>query len=138
MFAGLLGFETSLRPSLRAKRAAERGLDRRKIARAVERVIREEGRPTVGRGPRYLIQPAVLWATSADLRAIYAVLADLERPVPASAVADVRSLLRDGATSPLYGRDPEAAAAAVAALRARIEPTAPTKVADAVMATATR
>ena len=61
MFAGLRGFETSLRPSLRARRAAER-LERRRSAdaRMIRRTLADGDRPFVGRGPRYLIRPDVL------------------------------------------------------------------------------
>jgi hypothetical protein len=128
MFAGLRGFETSLRPSLRARRAADR-LERRRAAdaRMIRRTLDDGGRPFAGRGPRYLIRPAVLRAAASDLRAVEAALADERRPVSADAVHAVDALLRDG-TSPLYGSHPEAAADAARALRERVAPTAPAKV----------
>ena len=84
MFAGLRGFETSLRPSLRARRATER-LERRRAAdaRMIRRTLADGDRPFVGRGPRYLIRPAVLRAAASDLRAVEAALADERRPVSA-------------------------------------------------------
>ena len=60
-FAGLRGFETSLRPSLRARRAAERAERRRAAdARMIHRTLEQGDRRFVARGPRYLIKPAVL------------------------------------------------------------------------------
>jgi hypothetical protein len=128
MFAGLRGFETSLRPSLRARRAAER-LERRRSAdaRMIRRTLADGDRPFVGRGPRYLIRPDVLRAAASDLHAVEAVLADERRPVTAEAIHAVDGIMRDG-TSPLYGSDPHAAADAARALRERVAPSAPAKV----------
>lgn len=128
MFAGLKGFETSLRPSLRARRAADR-VERRRAddARMIHRTLADGDRPFVGRGPRYLIRPAVLRAAASDLRAVEAALADERRTLAPEAIKAVDALMRDG-TSALYGPDPAAAADAARALREIVAPTAPAKV----------
>jgi hypothetical protein len=64
-------------------------------------------------GPRPLMRPDVVWSCVPALHLIKQVLADPARDVAPTAIRRLRSLLTDGATSPLFRDDPDAAREAV-------------------------
>jgi hypothetical protein len=124
MFAGMRGFESALRPSRRAERAAVRR--RRSTARTLERLLDGPRLAFWRIEPRHRMHPEVLAAATSDLRAVHAAISDQTRPLPGRFLDDVEALLHDR-TSALYGADPEAAEAAARRLRQRVAPEADAK-----------
>jgi len=58
---------------------------------------------------RSLIRPEVVWSCVPALHAIKGVLADPARQVTPNAIKELRAFLTDGASSPLFRDDPDAA-----------------------------
>jgi hypothetical protein len=81
---------------------------RQQLARHVERAAVPE-RPSIGRGPRYLVQPSVSAACSPSLRAIAAAMRDETHPIDEASLRALSRFLTDGADSPFFGRDSTAA-----------------------------
>ena len=77
------------------------------VARMAEKAAVPE-RPSLGRGPRYLVQPSVALACAPSLRAIAAALRDETCPVDEGTVKAIRVFLTDGG-SPFFGREATAA-----------------------------
>ena len=77
------------------------------VARMAERAAVPE-RPSLGRGPRYLVQPSVALTCAPSLWAITAALRKEARPADEGSVDAVRTFLTDGG-SPFFGRDVTAA-----------------------------
>ena len=64
-------------------------------------------------GPRPLMRPEVVWSCVPALHVIKQVLADPARDIAPMAIRRLRALLTDGASSPLFRTDPDAAREAV-------------------------
>ncbi len=77
------------------------------IDRTLEAACTEQG------SYRSLIRPDVVWSCVPALHAIKEVLADPARYVAPKAIQKLRAFLTDGATSPLFRADPDAARLAV-------------------------
>ena len=80
---------------------------RTKLARSLERAAVPE-RPSIGRGPRYLVQPTITEACAPSLRAIAAALRADPLAFDDDELQNVRSFISDGG-SPFFGRDETAA-----------------------------
>jgi hypothetical protein len=78
-----------------------------RLARSLERAAVPE-RPSIGRGPRYLVQPTITEACAPSLRAIAAALRADPLAFDDDELRDVRSFISDGG-SPFFGRDETAA-----------------------------
>jgi hypothetical protein len=76
---------------------------RQKLGRYVERAGVPE-RPSIGPGPRYLVQPSVAAACAPSLRAIAAALRDETHPIDDASLKAVERWLTEG-HGPFFGRD---------------------------------
>jgi hypothetical protein len=90
------------------------------LARQIDLLLADVDHPRLSRGPRTLTRPAVARAASGSLTAIAAMLRDERHHVTREAADALHALLRDGASSPLYGDDPLAAALAAADVEATV------------------
>jgi hypothetical protein len=85
--------------------------DRETWARSIDRLLEvAENPPPVFSS--VVIRPTMLAPCVGQLRAIAAVLRDPTQSVSPMAMHELRAFICDGSSSPLHGRDPEAAAAA--------------------------
>jgi hypothetical protein len=96
--------------------------DRASVAHGLRRIIATSERRPIPVGVRSILHPSVAAACVPAFRRIDAALRDATRPVPDVLHAALRSFLTDGATSPLYRRDPLVACLAAEALADRFAP----------------
>ena len=80
--------------------------DRLMWVASIDRTLEACAEPT---SQRSLIRPEVVWSCVPALHAIKGVLADPARQVGPAAIKKLRAFLTDGASSPLFRDDPDAA-----------------------------
>ncbi len=96
---------------------------RRLVAHALRRIVADGTRPRQPiRGLEPIVRPSVAVACTPALERIARVLETPAAEIAESTLSSLYTLVTDGVTSPLYGHDPHAAAAAVRELSARLEP----------------
>ena len=81
---------------------------RHRLARSLERASVPE-RPYIGRGPRYIVNPAIAMACAPSLRSIAAALRDETVALDDGELGAIRSFISGGAGSEFFGRDATAA-----------------------------
>ena len=92
-------------------------MNRNTYAKSITRLVESAERYYTVLPPyRILHRPESVLAAKPELLAISKQLASTE-PVNAKAMGELKQLLSDGTTSPLFRKDPEAAKHAVAAIR---------------------
>jgi hypothetical protein len=96
-----------LRLAIAPKTVQPRWLDDRLMwVASIDRTLEACAEPT---SQRSLIRPEVVWSCVPALHAIKGVLADPARHVGPNAIKELRAFLTDGASSPLFRDDPDAA-----------------------------
>ena len=122
MFANNEITDRSLLHRLLDRTVREDGMhDRETLARAIDGAIRDAASASVP--PRNRIaRPIVVLSAASALSAVAGALRDEDVAVTPAALAAVRAFVTDGASSPLYGRDPLVARRDAEALRAGSSP----------------
>jgi hypothetical protein len=103
-----------LRLAIAPKTVRPRWLDDRLMwVASIDRTLEAACTPAAGRS---MLRADVVWSCVPALHRIKEVLADPARTVAPQAIRRLRAFLTDGASSPLFRDDPEAARQAVEAL----------------------
>jgi hypothetical protein len=103
---------------------ARTGRARERTARTIKSLRRESATTYVSRGMRPLVRRSVASSVMPALDRIEQVMRDDERVIAPEAVKHVDQFLTEGATSPLFGDDPQAARRAAESLLGEIDQTA--------------